>query len=146
MSNRYPFCAVGLFVGLLGGCSTTANLYPIEGPLSKVLPLPTVVASVDGILGGTGNFNLTLPNGEKCEGKWSSAAPMQTSSGTLFSTYGGIANFVVIGPKPGVNRGEAFAACSGGTTIQAEFFTGSGTANGYGIARDSASNIYKMLF
>ncbi len=36
--------------------------------------------------------------------------------------------------------------CSRGTTIEAEFFTGSGTANGYGIARDSNANIYKMLF
>ena len=33
-----------------------------------------------------------------------------------------------------------------GTSIQAEFFTGSGTANGYGVAKDNANNIYKMLF
>lgn len=30
--------------------------------------------------------------------------------------------------------------------MQAEFFTGSGTANGYGIAKDSRGNVYKMLF
>lgn len=136
-----------MFAGsVLAGCSTTANLYPVEGPLSKIVPLPVVVAKVDGITGNTGDFNLQLPTGESCSGKWSSAAPTQQISGTLIGQYGHIINFVASGPKPGVNRGEAFASCSKGTTIQAEFYTGSGTANGYGIARDSQSNIYKMIF
>ena len=30
--------------------------------------------------------------------------------------------------------------------MEAEFFTGSGTANGYGVARDSNSNVCKMIF
>jgi len=30
--------------------------------------------------------------------------------------------------------------------MQVEFYTGSGTANGYGVAKDSANNIYKLIF
>jgi len=130
----------------VSGCSTSVNLFPIEGPLSKVVPLPSIVAKVDGIMSNSGNFDLELPNGEFCKGKWASVAPTVSYSGTLFGRYGQAANFNVTGIRPGVNRGEAFASCDKGTTIQAEFFTGSGTANGYGIARDSKSNVYKMIF
>lgn len=134
---------------LLGGCSTSVNFYPVEGPMASQKPLPVIVATADGIAGNTGNMNLTMPNGERCNGKWSSIAPQFTASSnaSLFSRYGSVAGFATTsGNVPGVNKGQAFLACTGGTTIEAEFFTGSGTANGYGVARDSNSNIYKMLF
>lgn len=61
--------------------------------------------------------------------------------------YGSVAGYAVTaGNVPGVNRGEAFLTCDRSTTLQAEFFTGSGTANGYGVAKDSRGNIYKMIF
>lgn len=47
---------------------------------------------------------------------------------------------------PGVNRGQAMSFCPSGRSLEVEFVTGSGTANGYGIAKDSEGNIYKMLF
>ncbi len=33
-----------------------------------------------------------------------------------------------------------------GTVIEVEFYTGSGTANGFGLAKDNKGNIYKVLF
>ncbi len=33
-----------------------------------------------------------------------------------------------------------------GTVMQMEFFTGSGTANGTGVAKDNRGNTYKVLF
>jgi len=134
---------------VLCGCSTSVNLYPVQGPLAGQKPLPVIVGTADGIAGNTGTLTLTLPSGEACAGKWSSVAPQFTgvSSTSLFSRYGSVAGFsVTAGPLPGVNKGQAFLTCAQGTTIEAEFFTGSGTANGYGVARDSDSNIYKMLF
>lgn len=131
------------------GCSTTVNFYPVEGPMASLKPLPVIVATADGITGNTGNIILSMPGGERCTGKWSSIAPQfaAVSSGTLFSRYGAVAGFgTTSGNVPGINKGQAFLTCSGGTTIEAEFFTGSGTANGYGIARDSNANVYKMLF
>lgn len=134
----------------LGGCLTqTVNMYPVQGPLSKQIPLPVVAAVADGIAGNTGDITLTMPDREACKGKWSSAAPQQVavSSGSLFSMYGSLAGYsVTAGNVPGVNRGEAFIACDRDTTIQLEFFTGSGTANGYGVAKDSRQNVYKLIF
>jgi hypothetical protein len=92
---------------------------------------------------------MTLPSGETCQGQWSSAAPQQVSvsSASLFTQYGTAAGYSVTSSNvPGVNRGEAFMSCDRGTTTKAEFFTASGTANGYGVAKDSANNVYKLLF
>jgi hypothetical protein len=134
---------------MISGCSTTANLYPVQGPLAAQRPLPVVVATVDGTMGGTGGISMVMPGGETCVGKWSSAAPQMAvlTTTSLFGQYGSIAGFgTIVGPAPGVNRGEAFVTCAQGTTLQAEFFTGSGTASGYGVAKDSNGNVYKMLF
>ncbi len=130
----------------LAACSQTVTMYPVQGPLAAQRPLPVVTAKADGITGNTGNLTMIFRAGEFCQGKWSSAAPQQMSitSASLFTTYGPVAGYAVTaGNVPGVNRGEAFVACDRGTTMQVEFFTGSGTANGYGVAKDSANNVYK---
>lgn len=121
----------------------------MKGPLSTQTPLPIAKATADGITGNTGPLTMTLASGEVCSGQWSSAAPQQVAitAGSLLTLYGPAAGYsVTTGNVPGVNRGEAFMSCDRGTTIQAEFFTGSGTANGYGVAKDSSNNIYKVLF
>lgn len=133
------------------GCLTqTVTMYPVQGPLSKQVPLPVITASADGITGNTGNISLRLPDGESCNGRWSSVAPQYagSASGSLMTLYGNTAGFSVTssGIVPGRNRGEAFVACDRGTSIQIEFYTGSGTANGYGVAKDSRQNIYKLIF
>ncbi len=97
--------SIGLVVVSFCGCSTTANLYPVKGPLSEVKPLPVIRARVDGIMG-----NYTVGN------------------------------------KPGENRGQAIVIGERGTVIEVEFYTGSGTANGFGLAKDNKGNIYKVLF
>jgi len=116
-----------------------------------------IVAKVDGILGNSGNIVLTLPDGEKCQGKWSSMAPTQTtvtSSNTQVKFSDGLAsawataygtNFS-ISNVPGINKGEAMIIGDRGTIIQAEFYTGSGTASGSGVAKDNKGNIYKLIF
>ena len=142
MSRAFGLAAIAVGIA---GCSTTANLYPVEGPLATQRPLPVVVATVDGITENTGGISMTMPNGEACTGKWSSAAPQYAGAVSLLTQYGAVTGFAT-GIKPGVNRGEAFVTCVQGTTLQAEFYTGSGTANGYGVAKDSKGNVYKMIF
>lgn len=139
------------FALLLAGCSSSqiVTFYPVKGPLATQVPLPIAKATAEGITGNTGPLTMTLASGETCTGQWSSAAPQQVAvtSASLFTTYGPVAGYsVTAGNVPGVNRGEAFMSCDRGTSVQAEFFTGSGTANGYGVAKDSAGNVYKMLF
>lgn len=141
--------SLGLVVATLCGCSTTANLYPVRGPLSEIQPLPVIQARVDGIMGNSGGISLTMPDGEFCKGQWSSAAGMSVSygSGSLFSQYGSAYwSGYTVSNKPGENRGQAMIIGTRGTVIEVEFYTGSGTANGFGLAKDNKGNIYKVLF
>lgn len=134
---------------ILCNCSTTANLYPVQGPLSEIKPLPIIEATVTGIAGNTGGISLVLPSGEKCKGKWSSAAGSSVQVGTvnLFSQYGSIfGTGFLVGNNPGMNRGEAIVIGENGTVIEIEFYTGSGTANGFGLGKDNNGNVYRVLF
>ena len=135
-----------LILSAISGCSAKVSLFPVSGPLSDEKPLPVLTATAEGITGNTGPISLNTPRGDTCVGRWSSVAPTYVASGTLFGQYGGMAGFSVSGIQPGVNKGQAFLTCATGTTFEAEFFTGSGTANGYGVAKDSNGNVYKMLF
>jgi len=134
----------------LSGCmSANVSMYPIEGPYSKTTPLPVVKATAIGVENNSGPIKATLPDGQTCQGTWSSVAPQtgQVSTGALFTQYGAVFGSTVSrGIMPGVNKGQAFMTCSKGTTVDAEYYTGSGTANGYGIAKDSNGNVFKMLF
>jgi hypothetical protein len=134
---------------IIGGCSTTVNFYPVEGPLSKQKSLAVLVANADGINTNTGNMVLTNANGAECRGRWSSVAPQMTTAswGTLFTSYGAISGHSSsVTNLPGVNRGQAFLVCADNVKFDIEFITGSGTANGTGIAKDSEGNVYKMIF
>lgn len=153
----YKAFAAAITASLLAACSTTATLYPIDGPLSKQQPLPVLTAVVDGILGNTGGISMTLPDGERCIGKWSSIAPMSvgfstaSASGTATNGMASVWTTVYgsgfsVRNLPGVNKGEAMLVGDRGTVIQVEFYTGSGTANGSGVAKDNKNNIYKVLF
>jgi hypothetical protein len=129
--------------------STTASMYPVQGPLSNEGKVTPIVAKVGGITGGTGPFELQMPNGSVCKGKWASVAPTyaETSHVSLLTRYG---TFVGTGTSsgivPGANKGQAYAVCDDGNAINAEFVTGSGTANGYGVAEDKQGNVFKLLF
>ena len=41
---------------------------------------------------------------------------------------------------------EAMLVGDRGTVIQVEFYTGSGTANGTGVAKDNKGHVFKVLF
>lgn len=141
----------GTCIVTLTACSISVpvNLYPVKGPLSEQQQKPVLTATAHDVQRNTGQFDVIMPNGEKCTGQWSSAAGVTLSHSTasLFSQYGTVTGFATsISNVPGVNRGQAMSFCPSGRTLEAEFVTGSGTANGYGIAKDSDGNIYKMLF
>lgn len=142
---------VGAIATGLTACSASVpvKMYPTKGPLSKLAPPPVIVATAEGVTSNSGALSLTLPSGASCEGTWSSVAPRMAGSswGTLFSQYGtaaGVSGSVAI--VPGVNQGQFYAVCKDNTRIEGEFVTGSGTANGHGVAKDSNGNIYKILF
>ena len=140
----------------LTACSTTVSFFPVSGPLVESKQNQPIIAKAEGILGNTGKISLTLPSSEVCVGKWSSVAPTVATatmgvgslsiSNNMASAWGTVyGTGFSVGNAASVNRGEAMLVCNNGTTIQVEFFTGSGTANGYGVAKDSNGNFYKIL-
>lgn len=131
------------------GCSITATMIPVEGPMSQLRPVPVIEAKVDGVMGRTGPISITMPDGEECSGRWSSAAGTGVSYGwgNLIGTYGSAyASGVSMSPGSGQNPGQAVLTCGRGTTIQVEFVTGAGTTHGFGFAKDNNGNVYRLLF
>jgi len=112
-------------------------------------PPPVISAKVSGIMGNNGKMTFSLPDGTACKGEWSSAAGSGVSfaSGSLIGQYGAahLSGFSV-SPGQGQNPGSAITLCDDGTRFEIEFITGAGTANGFGMARDTKGNIYKLLF
>lgn len=100
-------------------------------------------------MGNNGPISLTMPGGVPCKGEWSSAAASQVgfSSGSLLGTYGATYfSGVTVSAGRGQNPGRALAMCEDGNQIEVEFVTGAGTANGFGMARDKRSNVFRVLF
>ena len=71
------------------GCSTTARMYPVEGPLFSANKLRPLQATVHGIMGNNGRIEVARDDGMRCEGEWSSAAGTTTtfSQGSLIGQY-----------------------------------------------------------
>jgi hypothetical protein len=150
MHVRAIWIAAGIVTALCAcSISVPVTLYPVEGPYSEQKQKPIINATAHDVQRNTGKFEVTLPDGEICEGQWSSAAGVMhtQSSSSLFTQYGSVVGFgTSVSNVPGVNAGQAMSFCPSGRFIEAEFVTGSGTANGYGVAKDSDGNLYRMLF
>lgn len=143
------FSLSALVVAFFSGCSTTATMIPVEGPLSESTPPPVLEVHVAGITGNNGSLDLVMPDGESCSGRWSSAAGagITVGSASLLSTYGSTyATGYSVSTGTGQNPGQAILVCDRGRTIQVEFVTGAGTAHGFGIGRDNEGNVYKLIF
>lgn len=143
---KYLF-KIALIAIFITGCSTTATLFPIEGPLSKTVPVKYITAHVGSVQRHSGDISLVMADGDTCQGKWSAAAGARTvsASGSLIKTYNSIygsASGITSGTgKPGT----AFLVCSSGRTIDMEFIIGRGSS-GFGFAKDNKDNVFKVLF
>jgi hypothetical protein len=146
-----------IVASLLGGCSTTVDLYPVDGPLAAVAPLPVIKARAAGITSNSGKITLIMPDGEVMSGRWSVVAPREVEVGASNASAviqgGGLAPVwgQVYGTTvrsrgvAGTNRGHAMLTGDRGGVLEVEFAVGSGTASGYGVGRDNRGNVYKVI-
>ena len=151
---RRPAAGVLLCASLLAGCSATARLYPVQGPLSQQNPAPVFVAKMTAGR-HSGNFNVVLDNGEACKGRWmqvprpsnpsSAAASASPSSESMASEWD-----LVYGPGFYVAhvlgaRLYARAEITGnrGTVLHAEVYESESIK---GVAKDDKGNVYKLAF
>jgi hypothetical protein len=159
---KRPATAVLLCASLLAGCSATARLYPVQGPLSQQDPAPVIVGRMSAGL-HSGNFNVVLDNGEACRGRWTlvprpngpanATIPASPSTGTMASewdlVYGqGFYVAHVLGARQYV---RAEITGNWGTVLHAELYEPDkieqqGIASIKGVAKDDKGNIYKIAF
>ncbi len=141
------------FVG--AGCTTTARLYPVSGPIlsQHATSLNTTLTNAPA---GHGKIELALPDGELVKGEYSTKAGGSWSFDSQASSSTPPEGAVVIaasdwatvfGPSFSVakmERGEGKAAGNKGTVFTLEFAVNGMSGRGYGVAKDSKGNLYRF--
>ena len=160
MKNCFIFlllCAI-----VISGCTATARLYPVQGPLSRQTPAPVLVGKLtDGLKSGA--ISMQVSDTELCKGKWTI---VQRPSSTKLASAAPSTTTANLGPEWDIVYGSGFytahvlgarlygrAQLTGslGTTLTVEIIkpdTGENNAPGSvrGVARDNKENIYKVTF
>jgi hypothetical protein len=152
-----------LCVSVLSGCSATARLYPVQGPLSSQTPPPVYVAKMTGAF-TSGDFSATLNGSEKCAGRWSqvsrpkvsidaaaaSALPAENMSAEWDTVYGqGFYVAHVLGARL---YAKAVLTGNQGTVMNVELYKPDTVQNNNnvstirGVAKDNHDNVYKVAF
>ena len=156
---------------MMSGCTRTARLYPVQGPLSNQTPAQVFFAKISGGSFGLGNpaaiypgnISVILSGGEIAKGHWAQVAAVTVPKGaapasvpptagdlsSVWDTVYGQGYFVahVLG-----TRYYYRAAASGnhGTVLDLEMYWDTGESNAHysiikGVAQDNRGNIYKVV-
>jgi hypothetical protein len=151
-----------LSVAILDGCSATARLYPVQGPLSTQTPLPVFLAKMTG-KPNSGTITAMLNSGEACKGHWQVIPRAKAAKGATTATYPSDNNMSaewdavygtgfyvahVLGQKLYV---RTVLTGNQGTVLNAEMYrpdTHDDVALGSikGVAKDNKNNLYKIAF
>ena len=145
------------------GCSHTARLYPVQGPLSAQTPSPVLVGKITGAF-NSGDLSVKLSDGELCKGRWSVVHPPQVAKGenaavapasngmpaAWDAVYGqGFYVSHVLGTRL---HAQAQLAGDKGTVLNVEMYRSTEEhaanipASIKGVALDNKENIYKVAF
>jgi hypothetical protein len=151
-----------LCLPVLSGCTATARLYPVQGPLAAQTPSPVYVAKMtDGL--HAGNFSAVLSDGEVCKGRWEIVARPKTSGAPVSANDTAKPNLasewdIVYGPGYYVAHvlgsrlyGRAVVSGDRGTVLNVEIYKPDTSKDATvssikGVAKDNNSNIYKVTF
>jgi hypothetical protein len=158
---KVKLCIILLGVSLMSGCTRTARLYPVQGPLFVQTPSLVLLAKVTGAF-NSGNITVALSDGEVCKGHWAVvprtatpvsapavAAPIANSLSPVWDTVYGSGFFVshVLGTRLYV---RAVATGNRGTILNVEMYRPDtpevNLSTVRGIAQDNKGNIYKLVF
>jgi hypothetical protein len=146
--------ALALCVSMLCGCVITqvGHLYPIQGTLSKVTPMPIYTVTFKNI-GHSGAISANLA-GQVLTGSWTTLGPGDPSVNRLAANwdmvYGtGFFNAQVLG-RPLVARSVLMGNGNVTLTIEfadtAEVLTPTYGQHVRGVAVDNQGNVYKLTF
>jgi hypothetical protein len=145
----------------LAGCSATARLYPIRGPLSSQTPTPVYLAKFSGAF-RSGTLTATLDGGEICTGRWQMVPRPKLEKGATNATDPAAGNMTaewdlvyghgfyvaqVLGQRLYV---RSTLTGNRGTVLTAEMYRPdtqhAALGSIKGVAKDDKNNIYKIAF
>lgn len=159
---KKKLCLLLLGISVMLGCTHTARLYPVQGPLSAQTPLPVLFAKITGAF-NPGDISVVLSDGEVCKGRWVLVHPVQApKDGTTANvTTPNVMSPVwdtVYGPGFYVSHvlgaryyAQAVVTGNRGTSFNVEMYKpeheheGSPTSSVKGVARDNQDNLYKLV-
>lgn len=152
-----------LSLAVMLGCSHTARLYPVQGPLSAQTPVPVLLAKITGAL-TPADISVVMGDGEVCKGHWelvrrpkpgkgenTATAPETDGMPAIWDTIYGQGFYLshVLGARlyaKAVVNGER------GTVLNVEMYKPEGEHEGNpvaaikGVAKDNKDNVYKLTF
>jgi hypothetical protein len=144
------------------GCTATARLYPVQGPLSSQTPLPVYVARLSGAL-NSGSISTVLNDGEVGIGHWQVVRRVSPAKGAAAATdptafsmskewdlvYGpGFYVAHVLGAKL---YARALVTGNKGTLLNVEMYKPNNEESNTpsaikGVAKDNNNNVFKVAF
>ena len=144
--------AVATFISasLLSACviAVPGHLYPVEGPLTSVTPVPVYTLRISGI-GNSGTLSAKL-DGQPLRGSWSPVAPADPSANSMAAdwdrVYGaGFFTAYVLGTNI---FAHGTLAGQGDTTLALQFIDSPNDmlVRARGVATDNRGNLYKLTF
>jgi hypothetical protein len=146
-----------LGISLMLGCSGTARLYPVHGPLSAQTPLPVFPGKLSGWV-NAGNISFAMSDGEVCKGRWTRVGAVNAPNGAATANIpatNGMASVwdAIYGSGFYVSHilgsewyGQAVVTGDRGTILKVEFYSWGKRTQPIGVAKDNKDNIYKMVF
>jgi len=141
---------LALSVSVLSGCliMVPGHLYPVQGPLSTVTPMPIYTVVINGV-GNSGTVSTTLGT-RPVRGSWSVLRPDDPSANSMAAewdkVYGnGFFTAHVLG-APLLARGTLAGKGDSALTVQFIDARGDALAHARGVATDNAGNLYKLTF
>lgn len=135
----------------LAGCySKPVGVMASEDPSFKGMDVQLAEARLFNFLADHGTIALALPNGQTCHGKWKIVKKRFAGArrDSLLNEMGTLTgrNVSIVGSEPSSRDGTASLYCPDGMTVEVDFVTRRGTADGYGVARDSGGRYYLLDF
>ena len=141
---------LGAMLALSGCYSKPLGVMASEDPSFKGMDVQLAEARLHNFLSDHGTITLALPNGDKCHGKWTSSKKRFAGvpRGSLLYAMGPLTdrNVSIVGNEASSRNGKATLYCWQGTTVEVDFVTRRGTADGYGVAMDSGGRYYLLDF
>jgi len=129
-------------------CTLTAKAYPVAGPAVRTGQILTAKFTWSG--SGSGQVEVTMPDGEVCTGRYSTIVGGVVSPQIVAgagSTVAVASASVSSGSISGLQTSRAMLVGTRGTMLDFEGYTsGANPTHGFGQAKDNKGSVWKLIW